>query len=298
MLSNVKKKNISLEDFSPKVLKSYYFNQGMNFPEGFKLKERYVYDFELELITFSTGSMIIDNTQYQIKKGDMVFRRPGQFTQGVMPYCCYLICFDLSGNTAKDPQTYDFTEPQEFQMHYINPVLDVVPPVFHPPFYEKYHELFDLVLKEFVRADKCSALLLKSNVLRILYELYTDVTNPLGHKNSASSSHYAPLKRVTEYIEKNYGDKITLSMLSEIANLSSTYFHKIFTETLSITPNEYVTKTRIDNAKEYLIRTDLSIYEIALKCGYDNIPYFSYVFKNRVNISPSEFRKRYSYFTP
>lgn len=293
---DVNKESILTEDFSPKVLKSYLFTQGMNLPEGFKLKERYVYDYELEFFTYSKGSMIIDDKNYTINKGDIVFRRPGQYTQGTMPYCCYLICFDLLGNTGKNLLTYDFDEVQQFQAYYLNPIIDIIPTVFHPPFYEKYNELFDAVLKEFIKAQQCSSLMLKSNVLRILYELYEDVKNPLTGKSNIATSYYAPLKRVTEYIEKNYGNKISLNKLSEIANLSSTYFHKVFTETLGITPNEYVTKVRVDKAKELLIRTDLTIYDIALKCGYENIPYFSYTFKKRLNISPSEFRKRYSFF--
>jgi AraC-like DNA-binding protein len=69
----------------------------------------------------------------------------------------------------------------------------------------------------------------------------------------------------------------------------------LFTKTMNITINEYITILRLEKAKGCLVTTDSSISEIALECGFENIPYFSYVFKRRVNVSPSQFRKKYRY---
>lgn len=288
--------DISIDQFSPIVLKSFLFTQGLNFHEGFRLKERYVYDYELEFFVYSKGGMTIDDKEYNISKGDVVFRRPGQFTQGVMPYSCYLICIDLLGNTGKDPQTYDFTKEQEFQNNYRNSLLDEIPPVFKPSNHLKYQEMFDLVLKEFINPRDFSGILLKSTVLKIIYEICSDIKNPFINNENINSANYMAVKRAKEYIDSNLKQKITLSKLASIVNLSPTYFHKVFTETLGITPTEYTTNVRIDKAKELLVKTNLPVYEIAIECGYDNIPYFSYIFKNRINIAPGEFRKRHSYF--
>lgn len=288
--------NISTNQFSPKVLMSSLFTQGLNFPEGYKLKERYVYDYELEFFVYSKGGMIIEDKYYNISKGDVVFRKPGQFTQGIMPYSCYIICFDLLGNTNKNPETYDFTREQEFQCNYANTFLDEIPPVFKPSNYMKYLELFDLVLKEFINPREYSGILLKSSVLRILYEISSDIKNPLINNDSINSAHYMAVKKAMEYIESNLKEKITLEKLALVANLSPTYFHKVFTDTLGTTPTEYIIKQRLDKAKELLVKTNMPVYEVALECGYDNIPYFSYAFKSRLNIAPAEFRKRHSYF--
>lgn len=288
--------DISIDQFSPKVLKSFLFTQGLNFNEGFRLKERYVYDYELEFFVYSKGGMLIDDKEYNISKGDVVFRRPGQFTQGIMPYSCYFICIDMLGNTGKNPETYDFTKEQDFQINYRNSILDEIPPVFRPSNYIKYHELFDLVLKEFINPSDYSGILLKSSILKIIYEICSDLKNPFVNNENISSAHYMAVKRSKEYIDTNFKKKITLSNLASIVNLSPTYFHKVFTDTLGITPTEYTTNVRIEKAKELLVKTNLPVYEIAIECGYENIPYFSYIFKNRINVAPGEFRKRHSYF--
>ena len=60
--------NISTNQFSPKVLMSSLLHRASNFPEGYKLKERYVYDYELEFFVYSKGGMIIEDKYYNISK--------------------------------------------------------------------------------------------------------------------------------------------------------------------------------------------------------------------------------------
>lgn len=280
-------------DFSPKVLKSYLFAQGTNYPEGYRLPHRYVYDYEFEFF-ISKGTMVIGDKTYQINPGDIVFRKPGQFTQGIMPYSCYAICFDLLGNTGKSTDVYDFHSVQDFQNNYANPILDAIPPVFHPPFEEEYRVLFDNVLKEFINPDETSEIIMKSCVLSIIQQLYRDVRNPFSG-NRPSSAHHVVTKRVIDYIKFNYDEKINLKRLSELANMSPNHFHKVFTSTKGVTPNEFITKTRLDKARELLARTDLTVSEIAMQCGFENIPYFSYIFKKNLNLTPMDFRKKHSY---
>ena len=50
----------------------------------------------------------------------------------------------------------------------------------------------------------------------------------------------------------------------------------------------FITKLRLDKAKDLLIRTDLTISDISAKCGFDNIPYFSYLFKKQIKLSSGE----------
>lgn len=292
---NIKKVPISADDFSPRVLKSGLFKEGMSYPKGYRLDERHVYDYELEFFTDSDGAMYIEDTLYPIRKGDIVFRKPGQYTQAIMPYCCYIICIDLLGNTGKDIMGYDITHKQDFQTYYVNSILDTLPPVFHPSAGEKYFHLFDTVLKEFINPRDSSALLLKSYVLQILYQFYQDVQNTFHNTTMPPSPHYVTLKKVISHIEANFDSPISLDKLAALAGLSTSHFHKIFTATLGITPHEFVIKTRLAHAKELLVKTNHTVTDIAVQCGFENTPYFSYLFKKMLGISPGEFRKRHSY---
>ncbi|MBQ9997873.1 MAG: helix-turn-helix transcriptional regulator, partial [Clostridia bacterium] len=56
------------------------------------------------------------------------------------------------------------------------------------------------------------------------------------------------------------------------------------------TPVKYLTELRVKKAKEYLLNTDLTIGEISEIVGFDNVYYFSNVFKNETAMSPLKFR--------
>jgi hypothetical protein len=71
-IAQIKSQN---KDLSPLVLKSLYFTQGANLPTGYRLRERYVYDYELELIVFSEGAMVIGDHTYPVRQGDVIFSK-------------------------------------------------------------------------------------------------------------------------------------------------------------------------------------------------------------------------------
>ncbi|MBC8059613.1 MAG: helix-turn-helix transcriptional regulator [Clostridiaceae bacterium] len=295
MESQMKTVEILINDISPRVLKTSLFTAGMDMQEGYKFRKREVYDYEIEFFLSSEGFMLIDETIYPIKKGDIVFRRPGQITQAIMPFSCYVIFVDLLGNTGKDSENYDFEKEQKFQNNYTNEMLNLIPPVVHTSFNDRYHYLFDAVLKEFINSNEVSSVLLKALILQILHQLYIDIKNPFTNGFIPISSHYFMLKKVVEYIQNNIGDDLSLKRLAEFSGLSPNYLHMLFTKTMNIPINEYITILRLEKAKGCLVTTDSSVSEIALECGFENIPYFSYVFKRRVNVSPSQFRKKYRY---
>ena len=275
MHSNTKYVKIKSNEFSPRLLKASIFTTGMSLPVGKRTPLRYVYDYEMEYYTESKGFMIIENKKYPIKKGDIVLRRPGELVQGILPYNCYLIAFDLLDNTNKDSKVYNINNPQPFQNNYINEILNAIPPVFTPKVPEKYLHLFENIFNEFLKQSEIYQVISKSNILKILSLIYQEVKET----SVPFCPHYNKIKKIIDFIENNYTKKITLETLSQIADLSPAHFHKSFKKALNITPNEYIIKYRLDRAKELIVMTELPINQIALKCGFDNIPYFSDSFK-------------------
>ncbi len=57
--------------------------------------------------------------------------------------------------------------------------------------------------------------------------------------------------------------------------------------------NEFITRYRILEAKEYLSKTSLSLPEIAKRCGYDSVSAFGFYFRKQVGMPPSGFRRKY-----
>ncbi|SJT88036.1 L-rhamnose operon regulatory protein rhaS [Clostridioides difficile] len=57
------------------------------------------------------------------------------------------------------------------------------------------------------------------------------------------------------------------------------------------TTTDYINGIRLEKAVNYLNKGDLNITEIALRCGFDSINYFSRLFKKHYNVSPTQFKK-------
>lgn len=74
-------------------------------------------------------------------------------------------------------------------------------------------------------------------------------------------------------------------------NLSYSWFRKLFKEYTGFPPAQYIQELRIQYAKELLTNTNLSIKEIAYKCGYENPEYFFTALKNKTGYTPVKYRK-------
>lgn len=96
-----------------------------------------------------------------------------------------------------------------------------------------------------------------------------------------------------EYIEKNLEKNITRESLAELVYLNPDYLARMFKRECGESMSSFLLRRRMETAKEELIKTELSINEIAVKVGYDNFSYFSKVFKDTWGLTPKEYRKAY-----
>ena len=94
------------------------------------------------------------------------------------------------------------------------------------------------------------------------------------------------------YIRENYNRDISLDEVSREVNISPYYFSKLFKDSTEQNFIEYLTKIRIEKAKEFLVKPDISIKEAGIRSGYTDPNYFSRIFKRYEGVTPSEFRER------
>jgi AraC family transcriptional regulator len=292
METAIKYIDIPLSDFSPVLISSYLFNPDMSQPRGRKFERRLIEHYEFEFILESHGGMMSNDKEYDLVPNDIVFRRPGQTTQGLPPYKCYAIIFDITGDYEKK----DNNDNSKTVVSYKNPVLDLIPLIFNTRYSEKYIPLFNFIMKEHVNPSHTSDIVFKINILQIINMLYYEITNSLEIGSMPMMGQYKYIRKAIEYIKANLNNDINLDELSSNSGLSKNHFLKVFTKALNITPNEYITKIRLEKAKQMLAMTTTPINVISINCGYDNIPYFSYLFKRKIGITPNEFRKKYSYY--
>ncbi len=90
------------------------------------------------------------------------------------------------------------------------------------------------------------------------------------------------------YINLHYKEKNCLNSAISESGLTSRRFGELFRENFDITPNNYITYCRVEQAKARLSSELFTIEQVALACGFSDIYYFSKVFKKLTGVSPSK----------
>lgn len=99
------------------------------------------------------------------------------------------------------------------------------------------------------------------------------------------------IETAKEYIQGNYSRDISLDDVSRTVNISPYYFSKIFKEDTGEGFVEYLTRIRMEKAKELLMTTECSMKEICSLVGYADPNYFSRSFKKNVGVTPTEYKE-------
>lgn len=104
------------------------------------------------------------------------------------------------------------------------------------------------------------------------------------------TAHSKPVRLVMEYIENHYNEKITLEMLAEKVNLSSSYLSSIIKKETGISLAENINKIRIEESKKILLKSNVNITELASMVGYNYSNHFARLFKQFTGMTPLKFK--------
>ena len=97
--------------------------------------------------------------------------------------------------------------------------------------------------------------------------------------------------RVTQYIEVNLAEPISLATLAELARLSPFHFARAFKQSFTVPPHRYHTGRRIERAKELLAKPALSVTDIALSVGFSETGSFTAAFRRLTGRTPTDYRR-------
>lgn len=145
-------------------------------------------------------------------------------------------------------------------------------------------------LLENTYADKAQILSLNVEDVRFYMQELLHRAIELGDRVMESQSKKL-IKRAIIYIEENYTkDSISLNEVAGAVEVSANYFSTVFRRETGMTFTEYITKKRMDRAKQLLRQTERPSGDIAAEVGFKDSHYFSFVFKKTQGCTPREYR--------
>ena len=159
--------------------------------------------------------------------------------------------------------------------------------------YSTIHHVNEQIRKKFLEIDftwsrRNTAYYVKCKT--ILQSIMVDLLISDQHKDF-KNIHYNKIEEAKLYIQDHLTDSVTVKQLAAIAEMSESYFRKIFREINGMSATQYMIYLRINKAKDLLASGTVNVTETALLCGFNDVFYFSILFKKNVGITPSEFMK-------
>ncbi len=105
------------------------------------------------------------------------------------------------------------------------------------------------------------------------------------------------LGRIIEYTEEHFTEKVLLSDVAKKENLSLSYLSHFFKEMLGISFQQYVALLRFERARRLVEKTDTSLTQICMECGFSDYRYLNRIYKKQLGYTPQEFRNSHVNFS-
>ena len=102
-----------------------------------------------------------------------------------------------------------------------------------------------------------------------------------------------PITEAKKYIQEHYLEPLKLEDVSKHIGFNATYFSSVFKKETGKNFLDYVTELRMNKAKQLLCSGEMSVNDVAEAVGYQDLKYFSRLFKKNAGISPSDYKKMY-----
>lgn len=124
-------------------------------------------------------------------------------------------------------------------------------------------------------------------ILNLLAKEIINLTN-MVNKSKLKPSQSPHVRKCICYINENINEKITVSMLSEICNISPDYLSQIFKEEMGEKLSAYITRRKLETAKDMIVQGK-SNQEICNALGFSSVSHFITAFKRNYNMTPTEY---------
>jgi AraC-like DNA-binding protein/ligand-binding sensor protein len=125
-----------------------------------------------------------------------------------------------------------------------------------------------------------------------LLEIFALHLSAISNQIAVQEANSEPpiIYRAKEYIDQHKSDAISLSEVARALNVSTFYFCKLFKKATGLNFTEYLSRVRIEKAKNLLLNPNLRVSEIAYEVGFQSLTHFNRVFLRIVGRSPTSYR--------
>lgn len=266
----------------PKIIDCQHLIINDNSGEKHLKVPRNVKYYELDYNLEGGRKIWVDNKEYTVDEGSIIFRHPGQVCSSTGNYNMLMLTFDWNIDdiaNVKYIRNYSSSRnnrPAEDRLK--------LPVIFVPEHSAEILSIYKRLLVLSRQPERRE--LTNAYIAKLLYLVCADAST---YKIRSIEKNTA-VDKVLSYINAHYTEKLTLEQLANTVYLNKHYLVRLFKNETGKTPFDFVIATRLEQAKKMLTCTTLNISDIAQRCGFESSAYFCKKFKSAFNITPLKYR--------
>ena len=229
----------------------------------------------VELTYVDQGSLhsVVDGQDILLEQGDLMLYGPNQWH---MQYAD----IDVSPRfmtVTFDAGDYDFSE--LYNRNFRSP--------------QKAIELLQKMLREQERMDELSGDMLLSLLVQVLIHLkrLSDAPADTLKSTHCITNENEIIRRAQQYISTHVRSRLTVPLVAQNTDVSTSYLTALFHKHMQISPGEYIRRIKLQESKQMIREGTLNFTEIAQALQYSTIHHFSRQFKEKFGITPSQYAK-------
>ena len=275
---------MDFSDINPFLRYAKLQTSGINFTAY-----RASYDYRLFYIITGQGAFTTKDKTIPLTSGDVLFIRPGLFYNFSDETKLISINFDITRNQTQyrspiPPDPTDFFEPSRiFESDPPEELSEIL--IIHNSF--DLEQLFHKCISHMDFPNPYSDAYTSSIIKEILSILIME-------QSKLKNSNTELVEKIMIFLHTNYHTDIKNANISKQFGYHPFYLNRIFKENTGMTLHQTLLRVRLQNAKELLKQTRLSIDEIHKEVGFNNRTQFCTFFRKQTGMSPTEYRKQSS----
>lgn len=186
-----------------------------------------------------------------------------------------------------------------FHQQYVQPLLDHSGPdlmVLDPkiPWQKQALEALERAWQHCVREEDGFPFRVRNALSELVWLLNCHLSPAVPQLSSKSQRDAQRIKAMLSCIHDRYGNELTTAAIAASASVSESECLRCFRSTIGTAPIRYLKRYRLQQAARLLTESREKISDIAVRCGFQDMSYFTRVFRENFGCTPTEYRKNAS----
>ncbi|GIO33326.1 MULTISPECIES: AraC family transcriptional regulator [Paenibacillus] len=242
--------------------------------------------FEACYVVDGSGSYIDNGTEYPISKGTSFLSLPGIWHQirSVAGLTLVYVAFEVDGERTGANAVEDYRL-----------LMERAKPVVYGADAEPLGHLWETVISIFDEQKPVVPALLKHASASLLLSIPAlhgpQRESVLPHPADHAWEENILFRQAKLFIHDNLSEELTLPKVAGHLHISPRHLTRLFQRHTNQTFVHYIQEHRVQLASQLLLHGDLSIKDIASRCGFQSVHYFTRIFTQKLGVSPAKFRR-------